>query len=367
MISIIVPVHNAEKTLDAAVRSVLQQTVRVRENLELILVDDGSSDESGLLCREYVRRSEPGMRIQLISMEDEGVSEARNRGIEAANGELLTFLDADDAMAPSMLEVLLALHQKTGAQICGCGFCKVSAEKAESVPEDTDKDHLSRQEERREADPQPERMDIGLLTGQAIVSERILQRDTRVWSKLFERKAIGAHRFEKGMTIGEDMLFVLSLLGDGTRYAFVEDPLYRYTFNPKGAMERPFTPSYMDQIRCWEEAEHLILDRFPSLQGNRAAMEQLRGLQIVSDILTASKIAKLPKTEREQYKPQLKECRRFLSGHKRAGAASGIPLDYRVKSFLLQMSPSVFCSMTSIQNRAKEKLRSGGSAKAGSE
>ena len=195
-------------------------------------------------------------------------------------------------------------------------------------------------------------MDIGLLTGQAIVSERILQRDTRVWSKLFERNAIGAHRFEKGMTIGEDMLFVLSLLGDGTRYAFVEDPLYRYTFNPKGAMERSFTPSYMDQIRCWEEAEHLILDRFPSIQGDCAAMGRLRGLQIVSDVLTASKIAKLPKAEREQYKPQLEECRRALSGHKRAGAASGIPMDYRVKSFLLQMFPSVFCSMLMIQNRA---------------
>ena len=357
MISIIVPVHNAEKTLDAAVRSVLQQTVRAREELEVILVDDGSSDESGLRCREYVRLSEPGMRIQLISMEDEGVSEARNRGIEAAGGELLTFLDADDAMDPAMLEVLCALHQKTGAQICGCGFCKVSEEEAAFALKEADKDVLNRQTESLETDLQPCKKGIGLLTGQAIVSERILQRDTRVWSKLFEREAIGDHRFEKGMTIGEDMLFVLSLLGNGTSYAFVEDPLYRYTFNPKGVMERPFTPSYMDQIRCWEAAEHLILDRFPSLQADSVAMGRLRGLQIVSDVLTASKIAKLPKKEREHYRPQLEQCRRKLAGHKRAGAASGIPTDYRVKSFLLQMSPSAFCGMTTMQSRAKEKLR----------
>lgn len=333
MISIIVPVHNAEKTLDAAVKSVLQQTIRVREQLELILVDDGSSDASGMRCKEYVRQSEPGMSIQLISMEDEGVSEARNRGIDAASGNFITFLDADDAMDPAMLEVLYALHQKTGAEICGCGFQKVLPGEAPVKASEQPVDLFAGRE------------DIGLLTGQDVVTKRILQRDTRVWSKLFQRETVGEHRFQKGMTIGEDMLFVLSLIEEQTGYAFVEDPLYRYTFNPKGAMERPFTPSYMDQIRCWDEAERLLLKKFPVIKEDSTAMGRLRGLQIVSDILTASKIAKLPKKEQEQYKSQLEECRKKLSEHKRGGTASGIPMDYKVKSFLLQVAPSVFCSM----------------------
>lgn len=345
MISIIVPVHNAEKTLDAAVKSVLQQTIREKESLEVILVDDGSSDASRECCERYVRRSEPGMRVQLVSMEDEGVSEARNRGIDASNGDLLTFLDADDAMEPEMLEVLYLLYRKTGAEICGCGFRKVSAEDAESFLKEPVRESAEQQAGSREAHIQQEREDIGLLVGPGIVSERILRRDTRVWSKLFEREAIGNHRFKKGLTIGEDMLFVLSLLEERTCYAFVEDPLYRYTFNPKGAMERPFTVSYMDQIRCWVEAENLLLDKYPSLQEEPETMERLRGLQIVSDVLTASKIAKLPEKDREQYRPQLEECRKMLAMHKRGGDAGGIPLDYRLKSFLLQYAPSVFCGM----------------------
>ncbi len=333
MISIIIPVHNAQKTLDRAVRSVRQQTVRERQSLEVILVDDGSSDASGLLCEEYVRQSEPGMDVRLISMEDEGVSAARNRGIDASNGELVTFLDADDAMEPGMLELLYALYQKTGAEICGCGFHMVSAEEE---PEE---------EPVRPVELPEEREDICLLVGQGIVSERILCRDTRVWSKLFEREAIGNHRFEEGLTIGEDMLFVVSLLEERTCYAFVEDPLYRYTFNPKGAMERPFTPSYMDQIRCWREAELLLLEKFPSLKENSEAMARLRGLQIVSDVLTASKIAKLPGGEQERCRALLEECRKSLAGHKRGGAASGISPDYTLKSFLLQYAPSVFCGI----------------------
>ena len=337
-ISIIIPVHNAEKTLDPAVQSVLRQTVRKREriSLEVILVDDGSSDASGDLCDRYRKEPEPEsasgepVTFRVIHMQDEGVSEARNRGLELSEGDFITFLDADDAMEPEMLECLYELHERTGASICGCGFRSVSPEEGWN-------------EEQAARFPGEEELPR-VLTGAAIVKDAVFLRDTRVWSKLFTKELIGDRRFQKGLTIGEDMLFVVSLIREDTVYALLEQKkLYRYTVNPKGAMERPFTPSYMDQIRCWEEAERVLDRNLPELLWDKEARARLGALQIVSDVLTASKIAKLPKTERAEYEKEFRLCRDKLLQHRKiSGAASGIPFDYRIKSFLLGRLPGIY-------------------------
>ena len=106
------------------------------------------------------------------------------------------------------------------------------------------------------------------------------------------------------------MLFVVSLIREDTVYALLEQKkLYRYTVNPKGAMERPFTPSYIDQIRCWEEAERVLDRNLPELLKDKEARARLGALQIVSDVLTASKIAKLPKEEQAGYEEEFRLCR----------------------------------------------------------
>ena len=374
-ISVIIPVHNAAATLDRAVQSVLQQTIRKRLSIELILVDDGSTDESGDLCRQYnsnkierIGRNSIGenvlkpIHVKVICMEDEGVSEARNRGLELAEGSYITFLDADDAMGAKMLECLYALHERTGAEICGCSFQSIPAaelvtrqdlEKCASGMTGQPKEQRTEISKRgsgtercaaANADEESleEHENVNLLCGTGIVRDGILQRDTRVWSKLFTRSVIGEHRFRKGLTIGEDMLFVLSLIERETTYASVSEKGYLYTVNPQGAMERPFTPSFMDQIRCWEEAENILQENLPELLEDQAAMGRLRSLQVVSDVLTASKIAKLPKNERDSYGEQFEQCRKALAHHRKSGSASGIPTDYRIKSFLLSYMPGVF-------------------------
>lgn len=346
-ISIIIPVHNAEKTLDLAVQSVLRQTLRRRDgiSLEVILVDDGSSDASGNLCDRYRKepQSEAGscepVTFRVIHMEDEGVSEARNRGLERSEGDFITFLDADDAMEPGMLECLYELHERTGASICGCGFRSVTPEEARTDSEAQEKAEDDFAGALNHAEMLPR-----ILHGAAIVKDAVFLRDTRVWSKLFTKELIGDRRFQKGLTIGEDMLFVVSLIREDTVYALLEkEKLYRYTVNPKGAMERPFTPSYMDQIRCWEEAESVLERNLPELLKDKEARARLGALQIVSDVLTASKIAKLPKEEQAGYEEEFRLCRDKLLQHRKLpGAALGIPFDYRIKSFLLGRLPGIY-------------------------
>jgi glycosyltransferase involved in cell wall biosynthesis len=118
-ISIIVPVYRAEKTLETCVNSVLAQTFG---DWELILVDDGSDDESGRMCDTF---SAADARIKVIHQQNAGVSAARNAGIAEASGDWIAFLDSDDWLEPQMYETLLNEMHKTGADTAGCGHWNV--------------------------------------------------------------------------------------------------------------------------------------------------------------------------------------------------------------------------------------------------
>ena len=109
MISIIVPFHNAGDTLEACLKSVSGQSFG---DWELILVDDGSPDDSGKLCDHY---SEADERIRVFHQENKGVSEARNAGLTQASGEYVCFLDCDDELYPDMLEKYLELIRQYNA------------------------------------------------------------------------------------------------------------------------------------------------------------------------------------------------------------------------------------------------------------
>ena len=111
MISVIVPVYNVESYLARCVDSILTQTY---QNLEVILVDDGSKDNSGVICDDYARRDS---RVNVIHKENGGLSSARNAGIEAAGGEYLAFVDSDDWIEPDAYERLLSAMQKHAAKL----------------------------------------------------------------------------------------------------------------------------------------------------------------------------------------------------------------------------------------------------------
>lgn len=116
LISIIVPIYKVELYLRKCVNSILAQTY---QNLEIILVDDGSPDNCGLICDEYANRDS---RIRVIHKENGGLSDARNAGIDIAQGEYITFLDSDDWIAPDMYECLYRAAQEYRADITICEY-----------------------------------------------------------------------------------------------------------------------------------------------------------------------------------------------------------------------------------------------------
>ncbi|MBE5873478.1 MAG: glycosyltransferase [Lachnospiraceae bacterium] len=121
-ISVIVPVYNVEKYLEQCVDSILCQTY---DNLELILVDDGSKDGSGQICDCYAERDS---RIRVIHQENKGISAARNVGLDVATGEYIAFVDSDDFIKPEMYEVMIGAIAENDADIVLCNYCKVTEE-----------------------------------------------------------------------------------------------------------------------------------------------------------------------------------------------------------------------------------------------
>lgn len=115
-ISIIIPVHNTEKNLSGCLDSVVGQT---HQNLEIILVDNGSTDNSGVICDQYAAKDG---RIKVIHKEEGGVSSARNAGLAAAAGEYIGWVDSDDWVEPDMFEYLLQNALQYGADITVCGW-----------------------------------------------------------------------------------------------------------------------------------------------------------------------------------------------------------------------------------------------------
>ena len=115
LISVIVPVYNVEKYLDRCMKSILQQTYH---RLEIILVDDGSTDASAAMCDAYARRDS---RIRVVHKQNGGLSDARNAGLELAAGDYIGYVDSDDWIEPDMYEYLLENALKYQADIAVCG------------------------------------------------------------------------------------------------------------------------------------------------------------------------------------------------------------------------------------------------------
>lgn len=124
LITVIIPVYNVKLYLEECVNSVLEQTY---ENLEIILIDDGSTDGSGELCEELKKRDE---RILLIHKANAGLGFARNSGLDIATGKYITFLDSDDYIEPTMIEELYNGMKTNGVDECKMGFQHVKNDKS---------------------------------------------------------------------------------------------------------------------------------------------------------------------------------------------------------------------------------------------
>ena len=218
-ISVIIPVYNAEATLPATVQAVLAQTYA---DLELLLVNDGSSDGSGGICDGFADH-----RVRVFHQENQGVSAARNLGLSQATGEYITFLDADDIVPADYLQVLYDACRNADIAVCDV----VSIQDGRELSRFTHPDAILTQ---REA------LDF-LLTRRRINSGPC--------AKLFRREVLERLNFPP-LKAYEDILFIREAFCRADRIAVTDRTEYRYIQNPAGAMSGFFKAPSADIIRA---------------------------------------------------------------------------------------------------------------------
>lgn len=216
-ISVIIPMYNSEAYIKQCIRSVTSQTY---QNLEILVIDDGSADGSREICEELSRTDE---RIRLYSQENGGVSKARNLGLETASGEYVFFLDSDDAIHPLLLEEMIGQAERQQAKMVFCDCTRVNSIEMESALNTVSV-----------KDVRPK-----WLTAEGIKAEewfhKIYVRElSGVWG-LFDRDYIGTLRFDEKLVNGEDTLFKYHLFCKQTRAAYSDSKWYYYRTHDESA------------------------------------------------------------------------------------------------------------------------------------
>lgn len=202
-ISVIVPVYNAENYLSACLDSILSQTC---QDFEIILIDDGSKDASGQICDAYAGKDP---RIQVVHQENGGVSRARNRGLELATGELISFIDSDDTLEPDMYELLVRVMQEHNADISHCGYKHIVGEEIRLV-HDTKRVIPHHTQEALDC------FVDGRLFGGGL------------WNKLYRRELLDGLSFREDLKNNEDILFNFEAFRRADCSVFADYPLYNY-------------------------------------------------------------------------------------------------------------------------------------------
>lgn len=202
-VSVVVPVYNVEKYLARCLDSLIAQTER---NLEIICVDDGSTDASGSILADYAAKDP---RIQVMTQPNAGQAVARNRGMDAATGEFLCFVDSDDAAHPRLVERLLSAINETGADIAvNRGVAEMDALAA----------------------PPPLGMRRAAFHADALadlVADRRIY--SSVWNKLYRAALLNDLRFKMPWHFFEDWPFLVKAFARAKNgYALVHEPLYFY-------------------------------------------------------------------------------------------------------------------------------------------
>lgn len=228
LVSVVVPVYNVEKYLVRCVDSILNQKY---ENLEIILVDDGSTDNSGALCDEQKIRSD---KIKVVHQRNMGLSGARNTGIDVSTGEFICFIDSDDYVNPDYVRYLYNICVSNNCDIGICGF--VTTEKSDysySVNMDSK---------------------VDLFTAGELLD--LFYSDMHVpivaaWNKIYKRECIGDIRYDVGR-IHEDEGATFRFLYNAQKIAYSLEPLYYYFSREDSITGNGYSIKNLDILKAYE-------------------------------------------------------------------------------------------------------------------
>lgn len=243
LVSIVVPIYKVEKYLSNCIESILKQTFR---DFELILVDDGSPDKCGVICDEFAKKDS---RIKVLHQQNEGLSAARNRGIEVAEGEYITFIDSDDFVFPYYLEKLVDLIKTNDADMSVCDFIRCSSNDfLKDVP-------IKLPEE-----------DVEIFTENRMeaffISKKI---STTAWGKLYKRFIFTSIKYPVGK-YNEDVFVTYKTVHLSSKVVCCRYQGYVYRKNADSIINESFSLKKVDSIDGCCERAAFVEKEYPKLK-----------------------------------------------------------------------------------------------------
>ena len=247
-ISVIIPVYNVEQYLKRCVDSVIHQE---NVSLEIILIDDGSTDSSGNICDDYATNYP---NIKSLHITNSGPSTAKNIGYDMASGTYVAFIDSDDEIKPDMFYTMLQSGYRHNADIVCCNYIQVDEAGNISHTKHTGQEYVLNQNEALKA---------------ILIKDKIY---SQCWTKIYKRETMTTHHVRniEGLKTEEDFIYNIQAFACSKTVCVVDKPLYIYTHRTKSLSKdyyRNHISQYIDnRILRLEMVDNIIYDKFPHLQ-----------------------------------------------------------------------------------------------------
>ena len=235
MVSILIPIYNAEKFLPGCLLSVLSQTY---SDLQIVLIDDGSKDGSWQLCQEYAAKDN---RIEAWHQENKGVAETRDNLLKKVKGDYVLFVDSDDWIEYDMVEYMLSLAKETDAEMVMC----------DRVINDTK--------------PSTKDPEIKVLSQEEAISDFLYHKYFvgALWNKLFKKSVVDGESFHKDIWYGEDALFTWDVLQKVSKVAISDKQLYHFCMNEESISHQSFGYKKITGHKTWNIITNEVEDKWP--------------------------------------------------------------------------------------------------------
>lgn len=258
LISVIIPIYNNVDYLEECLFSVKEQTYT---NIEVVLVDDGSVDGSREVCQRFIDNDD---RFKLYTQKNQGVSAARNNGLQHAKGEYISFLDSDDVIDACYIECLYKPMKKHNINISVCDFLCFSAK--------------------------PSKGGINCYIDIKSVDESVFQHSViaRVWGGMFSKKILENLKFDTELFVGEDLLFFCSALKRVSRIAILSGKFYFYRLHGESACHGTYNANKYTQIQAWIKVRELFSNNKRILR----KIDSMFGMIVLGNLIGLKRIDK---------------------------------------------------------------------------
>ena len=319
LISIVVPIYNAETYLNQCIKSIIEQSYK---NIEIILINDGSTDDSGIICDEYAQKD---IRIKVIHNKNQGVSISRNIGIQEARGEYISFVDADDFISKKYVEILYQLIIKDNAQISTVGNDEYYEGKMIKTSKGIRK----------------------VLHSEEAIKMILKERDmTHVcWGKMYKKELFDDEdiKFDSTMKIGEDLKIIIPIIEKCKKISIdTREKLYHYRKNEKSITQQKGKKDlWIQEIELSKQIVEWTYKKYPKVT-NSAIQRYVR--------VNITFLVKMIKESKKNLMEEIKQVKYNIKGYKiRYIFFTSSKIQDKIKLILIICCPNLLIKLYNVQ------------------